>query len=72
MNAAVAPLVEAGLVAAVMELAGIHATLRRRGIAPLPACEQQVRLRPTHQAAAAQVCKSQWVPYQRCCCATDL
>ena len=44
MNAAVAPLTEAGLVAAVMELAGVHAALRRRGIAPLPVCEQQARL----------------------------
>ncbi len=43
MNAALAPLTAAGLVAAVMELAGVHATLRRRGIAPLHACEQQVR-----------------------------
>ncbi len=44
MNAALVPLTEAGLVAAVMELAGVHATLRRRGIAPLPVCEQQARL----------------------------
>ena len=49
MDAAMAPLTEAGLVAHVTDLAAVLATLRRRGIVPLPACEQQASTVPAHE-----------------------
>ena len=44
MDQAVQPLMEANLLSQLIELAGLLSLLRRRGVAPLPACEQQVHL----------------------------
>ena len=42
MDLAVKPLMEANLLSQLIELTGMMALLRKRGVAPDPACEQQV------------------------------
>ncbi len=65
MNAAVAPLTEAGLVTHVTELAAVLATLRRRGIAPLAACEQQARVYQLVLAVCSMICTLTLDPLKR-------
>ena len=42
MDLAVKPLMEANLLSQLIELTSMMALLRKRGVAPDPACEQQV------------------------------